>query len=154
MIVGEAPGRIEDEKGRPFAGPSGVLLWRELERVGIDKRSVFAANAVSCFPARTPTEDEVYACRGNLYTQAWICKPKFILALGRTANSSLGNLDLALGRATMGQICGQWYDLGWFKYDPCRVMPTYHPAAILRNGKYMRAWRTDLRAFAEKAVSG
>ena len=103
MVVGEAPGRREDEKGRPFCGPAGALLWKELERVGIEKKTVFAANAVSCYPARTPTEGEIYACRGNLYTQVWICKPNRILALGKTANWSFGKEE-PMGQMHAGML--------------------------------------------------
>lgn len=148
MIIGEAPGRREDEKGRPFCGPAGVLLWRQLERLGIDKRFVFAANAVSCYPGRTPSNSEMYACRGNLYSQMRACDPLYILALGRTANNTL------IDAPPMGMLHGNWYRCPWFPNNHfIEVMPTYHPAAVLRNKTLMRAWKADLKEFAT-TVSG
>lgn len=144
MIIGEAPGRREDEKGRPFCGPAGVLLWRELEKVGIDKVGVFAANAVCCYPQGTPTPDEQYACRGNLYRQVKLCRPRYILALGKTANTTFHLNPI------IGQLHGNWYSVSWFDGIYIDVMPTYHPAAVLRNKALTRAWRQDLRAFAEE----
>lgn len=146
MIIGEAPGVKEDEKGRPFCGPSGVLLWRELEKLEIDKRLVFTANAVCCYPARTPNEAEIYSCRGNLWRQIRYCDPKWILALGNVANWTLGRGEQT---TPMGQLHGKWYemrfDLQWVK-----ILPTYHPSAVLRDRTLTRAWRDDLRAFAEE----
>lgn len=153
LILGEAPGRVEDEKGKPFVGPSGQLLWRELAKVGIDRRDVMAANAVCCWPQRTPTENERYACRGNLYDQVRRCNPQFILALGRTVNRSLGHMK------PMKEIRGKWYELHWFVTIPgmgdwIPVLPTLHPAAVLRNKTLTRYWREDLRTFAERALEG
>jgi uracil-DNA glycosylase family 4 len=147
MVVGEAPGRTEDKKGKPFVGPAGMLLWKTLLKAGagIPYRDVFVANAVSCFPARTPTDSEIYACRGNLFKQVVYSDPLWILALGRTANHSLG----ALGDKSMSQIHGDWYEIGWGGVDR-KVMPTYHPAAVLRNQTLMRAWRQDLKVFANE----
>lgn len=147
MVIGEAPGRKEDEKGRPFCGPAGVLLWRELDRVGIDKLKVFAANAVSCYPERTPTHDEMYACRGNLYSQIRVCNPNFILALGLTANATFKDNPM------MSELHGNWYTCPWFPNNHfVEIMPTYHPAAVLRNRALTRTWRQDLQAFAEKVL--
>lgn len=152
LVLGEAPGRVEDEKGKPFVGPSGQLLWRELAKVGIDRQDVMASNAVCCWPQGPPTEDERYSCRGNLYDQVRRCNPKFILALGRTANRSLGKLK------PMSEIRGQWYELHWFVTIPgledwIPTLPTLHPAAVLRNKTLMRKWRTDLKTFADRALA-
>lgn len=149
MVIGEAPGRREDEKQVPFVGPAGKLLWEELAKVGIDKKQVMRANAVCCFPDGTPTYDERYACRGHLYAQVKHCSPKIILALGRTINASFSN------KAPMGQLHGNMYELGWFRNnagDWINIFPTWHPAAILRNRLLMRAWRVDLKSFARKAL--
>lgn len=150
LVLGEAPGRMEDEKGKPFVGPAGQLLWSELAKVGITNRDVMAANAVSCWPQRTPTESERHACKGNLYDQVRRCKPEYILALGRTINRSLGNLK------PMNEIRGEWYGLHWFitipGWERIPVLPTFHPAAVLRNRALTRVWRGDLQSFAAEAL--
>jgi DNA polymerase len=149
MIIGEAPGRTEDEKGKPFVGPAGKFLWQNLTHkagAGIHPADAFMANAVSCFPARTPTESEVMACRGNLFNQVVYCDPIWILALGRTVNDSLGGLH---PDQPIGEIHGEWYEIGWGGVDR-RVMPTYHPSAVLRNRTLMRSWRQDLKEFANE----
>lgn len=151
MVVGEAPGRREDEVGRPFVGPAGKLLWTELAKFDIAREDVLRANAVSCFPNGTPTQDQAYACRGNLYHQVEYCHPSVILAVGVTANWSLGRAQ------PMGQIRGTWSEMGRFegrKYDPydgIGIFATYHPAAVLRNRSLMRRWREDLGAFSIEA---
>lgn len=149
MVVGEAPGRKEDEYGKPFVGPAGRLLWTELAKVGIERANVFAANAVCCWPKRTPSEDEMYACRGNLYRQVRLCQPEWVLALGKTANFSLGGTRG--GTQGIGVIHGEAYPLGWYE-EEVMVFPTYHPAAVLRNKLLTRTWRTDLKSFADKVV--
>jgi DNA polymerase len=149
MILGEAPGRREDERGVPFCGPAGNLLWQELEKVGIRQDTVLTANTVSCFPDRTPNDDEVDTCRRNLVAQIRFCNPLYILALGRVANQSLGRSK------PLAQYHGEWYEA---RLPPARhlvrVFPTYHPSAILRNGTLTRCWRGDLRAFASVALHG
>ena len=151
MVVGEAPGRTEDEKGKPFVGPAGKLLWDNLlshAGAGVPHRDCFIANAVSCFPNRTPTESEVFACRGNLYHQVVYCDPLWILVLGRTANDSFGGLG-PMGDKTLKEVHGNWYEIGWGGVAR-RVMPTYHPSAVLRNRTLMRSWREDLKEFANE----
>lgn len=103
---------------------------------------MFAANAVCCFPNRTPEGGEIYACRGNLYAQVQLCRPRFILALGRTANWTFGKED------PMSKLHGRWYGMGWLMQWPMiEVLPTYHPAAVLRNKALTRVWREDLASF-------
>jgi DNA polymerase len=155
MVLGEAPGRREDEQGKPFVGPAGRLLWQELKRVGIEPRDVMAANAVCCWPQRTPTGNEIYACRGNLYDQIRRCHPSYILALGKTVNWSLGKQ-----KTPMGELRGTWYNLAWFISSPgfepgerIPVLPTLHPAAVLRNKTLLRKWRADLTTFSDKALA-
>jgi DNA polymerase len=145
MILGEAPGIEEDERGKPFIGLAGKLLWEELRSVGIERRDCFVANAVSCWPDRTPTDAEMYACRGNLYRQIKRCNPFIILALGNIPNSSLGKKE------GIGEIRGEWYVLPWFKSNTDEdiwVFPTWHPAYLLRRRLALPEWRNDLREFA------
>jgi uracil-DNA glycosylase len=147
MIIGEAPGRSEDRQGRPFVGPAGKLLWEELGKNDVERIDCFVANAVSCYPGRTPTPDEVFACRANLYHQVLRCQPYAILALGRTANQSLGKDE------AMGKMHGDFYWLPWFARNNGRrikVIPTYHPAAVLRNRLLTRVFRTDVALFANQ----
>jgi len=145
MILGEAPGRNEDRIGKPFVGPAGKLLWQELAKVGIERQDVFATNAVCCYPGRTPTSGEVYACRGNLFDQVKLCRPEIILALGLTANDTLGR------EGPMSKIRGHWYEIGLVHPLSMGVFPTYHPAAVLRNQKYLKPWRENLKSFAAEA---
>lgn len=152
MIVGEAPGRTEDELGRPFVGPAGKFLFAELAKVGITRKECFIANAVCCYPAGTPTEGQIYACRGNLYKQVKRADPSHILAVGKTANWSFH----ARGRIPMGKLHGNPYPFPWFDRstgEEIEIFPTYHPAAVLRNGALTRAFREDLRAFAEEVTN-
>jgi uracil-DNA glycosylase family 4 len=146
MVVGEAPGRQEDAVGKPFIGPAGKLLWTHLKSVGIERSAVFVANAVCCWPQGTPTKDQVYACRGNLHRQVSLCRPRHVLALGRTAAWSLGKRDV-----TMGQMHGTSFELAWLVPEPVTVFVTYHPAAVLRDRTMLRSWRQDLRRFAKGA---
>jgi DNA polymerase len=146
MIVGEAPGRQEDAQGMPFVGPAGELLWQELEQVGISQHTVFTANTVCCWPDGKPTDDEILACRRNLFAQLRYCEPLWVLALGRVANWSLGKHHM------ISRVHGQWYEQRLHQSEPehmMRVFPTYHPSAILRNRTLARAWRRDLKTFAE-----
>jgi DNA polymerase len=151
MIIGEAPGRVEDEVGKPFRGPAGKLLWAELKKLGIDRNKCMEANAVCCFPHRAPVGNEIYACRSNLYDQVRHCFPKWILAVGSTASWTLGK------HKPMHEIRGEWYPVLWLESLPAYgreilVFPTYHPAAVLRNRALTRAWREDLKTFAEAVL--
>ena len=116
-----------------------------------------AANAVCCYPAGTPDNEHIYACRGHLYNQVKHCKPKLILAFGNTANRTLWMPPHQGVKANRGQ----WHSLGWFMGDELFGQPidgrvgfipvftTYHPAAVLRNKTLTRVWREDLAAFAK-----
>src|ERR1041385_6914386 len=91
MFIGEAPGRSEDEKGRPFVGTAGKILDNLLEKTGIERSQVFITNVVKCRPPnnRVPDDDEVVACRPYLERQIALIRPKVICILGRTAFSSV-----------------------------------------------------------------
>ena len=93
MVIGEAPGDREDLRNRPFVGPAGRWLRQALAEAGIEWSSVTSANAVSCYPHRKPTREEVYRCRAHLWRQIRYTQPSWILALGETANFSLGKQD-------------------------------------------------------------
>jgi uracil-DNA glycosylase family 4 len=124
-VVGEAPGPVEDEVGAPFVGPSGRTVDETFVRAGIDPRSVFVCNAVSCYPKRTPDPAEQKACTPNLMAQLALTRPEFILLLGGVA------LKAFKGQAA---TVGHWCDRAFPWEHPATrhrslVWPTYHPKA-------------------------
>lgn len=125
LFVGEGPGEQEDLRGIPFCGPAGDLLTSMIEKgMMIPRSSVYICNIVKCRPPRnrTPLEDEVAACRPFLDGQIRAIKPKVIVALGKPAAS------LLLGRAVaISRERGRWAE-----YCGIPVMPTFHPAYLLR----------------------
>jgi len=125
MFVGEGPGEQEDLRGIPFCGRAGELLTRMIEGgLEIQRSSVYICNIVKCRPPRnrTPLTDEVSACRRFLDGQIDAVRPRAIVALGKPATSLLLGRDVAISR-----VRGQWHD-----YRGIPVMPTFHPAFILR----------------------
>lgn len=133
MFVGEGPGQTEDEMGRPFVGKAGELLNKILQAVDLSRESVYITNIVKCRPPgnRTPTWEEMQKCLPWLREQYKIIRPKFMVLLGLAATH--GILDKKL---RMNECRGQW-----FKKGELLILPTYHPAAILRNPSLKRpAW--------------
>jgi DNA polymerase len=125
VFVGEGPGEQEDLQGLPFVGRAGELLTQMIERgLGIARRSVYICNIVKCRPPqnRTPLADEVQACRGFLDGQIEAIRPKVIVALGKPATSLLLGRDVSITR-----VRGVWQE-----YRGIPVMPTFHPAFVLR----------------------
>lgn len=125
LFIGEGPGEQEDRQGIPFVGRAGELLTQMIERgLGISRRSVYICNIVKCRPPqnRTPLADEVSACRPYLDGQIDAVRPKVIVALGKPATSLLLGRDVSITR-----VRGVWQD-----YRGHAVMPTFHPAFILR----------------------
>ena len=125
VFVGEGPGEQEDLRGIPFCGRAGELLTRMIEGgLEIQRSSVYICNIVKCRPPRnrTPLPDEVSACRRFLDGQIDAVRPRAIVALGKPATSLLLGRDVAISR-----VRGQWHD-----YRGIPVMPTFHPAFILR----------------------
>ncbi len=125
MFVGEGPGRREDESGRPFVGDAGSLLSRIIEAMSLTRQNVFIANVVKCRPPdnRTPLPDEMATCSPILIKQIETVNPKVIVALGGTALRFFKDAPTSIVRTR-----GTFFD--WRGY---RVMPTFHPAYILRN---------------------
>ena len=135
MFIGEGPGADEDEQGRPFVGRAGQLLNRMLQLVGIKREDVYIANVVKCRPPgnRAPEKDEVEACSPFLYRQIETIKPRLICCLGAPAAKTI------LGtKEGMLKIRGQLFDYGGTK-----VMPTVHPAYVLRNPRDEKLLRED-----------
>ena len=139
MFIGEAPGRSEDEKGRPFVGAAGRILDELLKKAGIERSEVFITNIVKCRPPnnRVPKEDELTACRPYLDRQIALIKPKVICILGRTAYSSLlGGSSITANRGKIVERAGQKYFL------------TVHPAAVIYNKGLLSALEADLKKLA------
>jgi DNA polymerase len=125
MFVGEGPGEQEDLRGIPFCGRAGELLTRMIEGgLAVARSDVYICNVVKCRPPRnrTPLADEVGACRPFLDGQIDAVRPRVIVALGKPATSLLLGRDVAITR-----VRGQWHE-----YRGIPVMPTFHPAFILR----------------------
>lgn len=140
MLIGEAPGAVEDQQGRPFVGPSGKLLEQMLGDVGWDRTDVYIANVVACRPPNnaTPDKADVDACRGFLEEQIDLVQPTVIVTLGGTA---LGWFD---GTKRVTRDHGVPFKVGmhW-------VFPTFHPAAALRNRAWVQTMKEDFKKLAE-----
>lgn len=145
MIVGEAPGYQEDVKGHVFIGPSGDLLNRAMRAVGLDRAHI--TNAVKCLPANHPTlpKKSVGACAPYLDEEIAEIQPQYILALGATAMQRLGG---------KGRITEQMGKEFWSEKYNCWIMPTLHPAAILRSPGRHDGWMADLHHFAHLVQDG
>ena len=152
MIVGEGPGREEDRTGRPFVGRSGELLDKQIQAMGFTREQVYIANVVKCRPPdnRTPTPEEADTCGGNyLRRQIETIRPAVILTLGGPA----AKLLLGPSGATAGitRLRGNWH--AYTAVDPpIPVMPTFHPAYLLRQytkENRARVWN-DLQAVMSK----
>jgi DNA polymerase len=142
MFVGEGPGADEDVQGRPFVGAAGQLLDRMIEAMGYKREEVFIANIVKCRPPgnRVPLPEEMIACVPYLKAQIALIKPKIIVALGKTAVQGLLQEDVAITK----------FRGTWCKYEGIDLMPTYHPAYLLRSpGKKGEAW-ADLKVVLAK----
>ncbi len=125
MFVGEAPGRDEDIQGKPFVGRAGQLLTDIIKAMKLTRNDVYIANVIKCRPPenRNPEPDELDACRPWIRRQIEIIQPKVIVTLGRFALQSLTGKGYSISA-----VRGQWLD-----YEGIKVMPTYHPAYLLRN---------------------
>lgn len=142
MFIGEGPGRDEDIQGRPFVGDAGRLLTRLIEKMGFKREDVYIANIVKCRPPlnREPEEDEVNACRHFLGEQIRIINPEVIMSLGKISAHSLINTKVPISK-----LRGRFYD-----YMGIPVMPTFHPAYLLRNPKDKQLTWEDAQKVLEK----
>jgi DNA polymerase len=125
MFVGEAPGEDEDIQGLPFVGKAGQLLTKIIEAMGLGRGDVYIANVLKCRPPnnRPPAPDEILACRDNLRRQIAAINPKVICTLGKFASQTLLNTETPIS-ALRGKFA---------EYNGIKVMPTFHPAYLLRN---------------------
>jgi len=140
MFVGEGPGYDEDVQGRPFVGKAGQLLTKIIESIQLKREEVYIANIVKCRPPqnRNPEPDEIAACLPFLQKQIQAIQPKIICALGTFAAQSL--LQTV---EKISSLRGRPFDLRGI-----RVIPTYHPAFLLRNPEKKREVWEDMKKIA------
>jgi len=145
MFVGEAPGYWEDVKGRPFVGAAGRLLDELLSSIDLNRRDVYISNIIKHRPPnnRDPRKDEVDACSPYLDRQIEIIEPSIILTLGRhSARYVLSKVKVEMKGIT--EVRGGIYVGKLFGFQ-VRVMPTFHPAAVLYNPEYRSALEEDFQ---------
>jgi len=144
MLVGEAPGRNEDETGRPFCGAAGKKLDMLLESAGLSREDVFITSVVKCRPPenRVPTLEEAFTCKNNyLFEQIKILQPKIIGLMGRTAIAHVlenEKIDLEKMHGKILEKNGQQYAI------------LYHPAAMIYNQKLVETMKQDFALFSVK----
>ena len=138
VFVGEAPGADEDARGEPFVGVAGQLLDRMIAAMGFDRSDVYICNVIKCRPPynRNPEPDEVGACEPFLKKQLAALKPRMIVALGKFAAQSLCRTQTPISR-----LRGNFHS-----YEGIQVMPTFHPAFLLRTPEAKRHAWADLQA--------
>lgn len=147
MFVGEGPGADEDRQGEPFVGKAGQLLTRIIEAgMKIPRQEVYIANIVKCRPPnnRDPEPDEVEACEPFLKAQIQQVKPRVIVALGKYAAQTLLRNTTPISR-----MRGKW-----FTYEGIDLMPTFHPAYLLRNEREKRPVWEDVQAVMRRLQDG
>ena len=137
MFVGEAPGADEDIQGEPFVGRAGQLLTKIIEAIDLKREDVYIANVIKCRPPgnRNPEPDEVEQCEPFLFRQIDVIKPRVVVALGKFAAQCLLKTDAPITR-----IRGRE-----FTYRDAVLIPTYHPAYLLRNPSAKRDVWEDMK---------
>src|SRR5438067_2091777 len=137
MFVGEAPGADEDIQGFPFVGRAGQLLTKIIEAIDLKREDVYIANVIKCRPPgnRNPEPDEVETCEPFLFRQIDIIKPKVIVALGK-----FGAQTLLRTEDPISKLRGRVFD-----YRGAKLIPTFHPAYLLRNPSSKRDVREDMK---------
>jgi len=145
VVVGEGPGKTEDETGRPFVGKAGELLTKILSAIGLAREQVYICNVVKCRPPenRTPQYDEIAACVPYLFRQIELLAPGVILAMGNTAAQTILNTKQSLG-ALRSKV---------HRFRGIPVIVTYHPAALLRNPNWKKPTWDDVR-IAHRLLDG
>lgn len=149
MFIGEGPGREEDEQGVPFVGAAGRLFNYLLEEAGLSRESIYICNIVKCRPPqnRDPFPDEAEACLPYLRAQIALVRPKVIVCLGRIAARYVYDKDIQISRQRgITKKAGIFY-----------VIPTYHPAAILRRQELTNDFVYDLctaKKLADRIANG
>lgn len=139
MFIGEAPGYREDEINKPFQGKAGQLLDSYLKDVGLDRSDIYITNVCKCRPPsnRTPTKKEIKECRPYLWKEILTVRPDYLVLLGNTA------LQGVMGYSGIKEARGKWVEV-----EELKILPTYHPAAILRNPNLAPRMKSDLQKLA------
>jgi len=137
MFVGEAPGADEDEQGVPFVGRSGQLLTKIIEAIDLKREDVYIANVIKCRPPqnRNPEPDEINTCEPFLFRQIDVIKPKVIVTLGKFAAQTLLRTEDPISKLR-GRM---------FEYHGAKLIPTFHPAYLLRNPSSKREVWEDMK---------
>jgi DNA polymerase len=137
LFVGEGPGFEEDQRGEPFVGPAGRLLTKIIEAIHLSRDQVYICNVVKCRPPRNrnPQPDEIKTCFQFLDRQIAAIRPGFVCALGSVAAQTLLNTDAPISR-----LRGRFHD-----YKGIKLLPTYHPAYLLRNPEKKREVWEDMK---------
>jgi len=137
MFIGEAPGYDEDIQGRPFVGKAGQLLTRIIEAMGLKREEVYIGNCLKCRPPnnRNPFPDEIALCKPYLLQQVERIQPKVICALGKFAAQTLLDTDTPISK-----LRGNFHD-----FHGVKLMPTFHPAYLLRNPTEKRLVWEDMQ---------
>ena len=143
MFIGEGPGADEDIQGVPFVGKAGKLMNQAFKGIGINRENVYICNVVKCRPPmnRNPEVDEVKACIDYLREQVMLVKPKIIVLLGSVALKAVLGEEYSITKAR-----GKWVELKGIKY-----MPTFHPAALLRDEVKKIDFWNDLKEVVREA---
>ena len=141
MFIGEGPGYDEDMQGRPFVGRAGQLLTKIIESINLSREEVYIANIIKCRPPqnRNPESDEIESCNPFLMKQIRLIQPRIICALGTFSAQTLLKTDTKITA-----LRGKLYDL-----EGIKVIPTYHPAFLLRNPERKREVWEDMKKIAE-----
>lgn len=145
MFVGEAPGRDEDLQGLPFVGRAGKLLTKIIESIGLKREDVYIANVLKCRPPenRNPLPTEILTCEAYLIRQIELIKPKVICALGKFAAQTLSR-----STEPISELRGKFSD-----YHGAKLMPTFHPAYLLRNPGGKRFVWEDMKKIRKELSS-
>ncbi|MFA5164116.1 MAG: uracil-DNA glycosylase [Candidatus Omnitrophota bacterium] len=137
MFVGEAPGADEDAQGVPFVGRAGQLLTKMIEAMGLRRQEVYICNVLKCRPPenRSPLPEEVKACKGYLMRQIELVSPKVICCLGKHAAQALLDMDVPITKVRGKEM----------EFNGRIMIPTYHPAYLLRNPPAKKEVWEDLK---------
>ncbi|KUO88054.1 MAG: type-4 uracil-DNA glycosylase [Caldivirga sp.] len=154
MLIGEAPGEVEDETGRPFVGAAGKLLNSLLQDIGVDRSSLYITNVVKCRPPnnRDPTDEEINACKPYLIRQIAVVRPRRIVTLGRHSTRVILGLG-GLRVSEISRVRGRVFRVTIAGVE-VEVYPTYHPAAALYNPSLKGVLKEDLARAIRAGGSG
>ena len=146
MFIGEAPGKNEDEIGRPFVGKAGQFLTQVLKENGIEREEVYITNVVKCRPPnnRDPLPDEIEACSPYLEKQIELIKPKIIVTLGRFSTKFILSL-YGFKNEPISRIHGKVFSS---PLNGINIIPMYHPAACIYNPALKEVFKNDMKKLA------